>query len=1018
MHQDHKRSGRLHRLLQRLSNPIERIGSSHISKAFPTFSKLRNYIRLSSLPVTVGLSLSTGSLFLWWALHEAEQSHFQQSIEQKTEALSVEISEQIEPKILALGRMARHWEQEGGLTRENWELEARLNIEDFRGYEAIAWADATSQIRWAVTAENSVANRTALPSLKLDSDPNLRRALAQARTTGTLAITPYLDWQGGQDEFFVVVPIMGAGTTAPATPCPPGAGKCITVASPVAGYIVGIFQAQTLFHTLLDEGDVQGYVVQIFSQDRQLYSHQTEAQLNNPTLLQETTITLYNLNWQLQVAPTQALWLRSQTYLSAVSLLSGLSLSWLLALAIYLAQSSDRAAKTAHTTALRLKATNQELEHEIHERQQAEEEVKQAQKFLQTVVDNVPVALFVKDGRPSSFGQFKLWNKASEQIFGVSSHAAIGATDHDFFPTEQADSFRQKDIQTFEQGTLEDIPEEVICRRNLDDSSQPYSERLLHTIKVPIFSDRHEPEYLLCISQDITEKKQAESLLQQSLKELADFKFALDTSSIVAITNADGIIQYVNEKFCQISHYDRTELLGQTHHIINSGHHPPEFFDHLWATITQGQVWHGEICNRTKHGDQFWVDATLVPLLDEQGTPLQYIAISIDITEKKLLEKQFLRVQRMESLGTLAGGIAHDLNNVLSPIMMAVQLLKQQEQDTETQQWLEIMEGSAQRGADLIKQVLAFARGTEGDRTALQLSDILYEIKRILDETFPKNITLHVDIAGDLWPVLGDTTQLHQVFMNLCINARDAMPQGGTLAITARNLHISNTDAQRQPELQAGHYVETTVSDTGMGIAPSILDRIFEPFFTTKEFGKGTGMGLSTVMGIIKSHEGLITVSSQPQEGSQFRVYLPATQQGVKAIAPTAPLPEGHGELILVIDDEAALCEMARSTLQSRRYQVITAHSGAEALRLYPQYGDAIGLVLVDMMMPDIDGATTIKQLHQLNPALKFIIMSGLITKPDLSAINDAAVVKILAKPFTTSNLVVAISQALAQKPH
>ncbi|MBD1913666.1 MULTISPECIES: ATP-binding protein [unclassified Leptolyngbya] len=792
------------------------------------------------------MSLSTGSLFLWWALYEAEQSHIQQSIEQKTVALSAEITEQIEPKILALVRMARHWEQEHGLSRENWELEARLNLEDFRGYEAIAWADSTSQIRWTVTTET----RTPLPPLKLDAEPALSAALEQARITGNLAITPYVDWIGGQDEFFVIVPILGF----PRVPAQPNAictQQILLVpeqcSPPIDGYIVGIFQAQTLFSTLLDDGDVQGYAVQIFGQDRQLYSHHTSKQVNNPSLLQETTITLHNLNWQLQVAPTRASWIRSQTYLPAVSLLSGLSLSWLLALAIYLAQSSDRAAKTAHTSALRL----------------------------------------------------------------------------------------------------------------------------------------------------------------------ADFKFALDASSIVAITNADGIIQYVNEKFCQISHYSRAELLGQTHKIINSGHHPPDFFAHLWTTIVHGQVWHGEMCNRTKQGDLFWVDATIVPLLDDQREPIQFIAISIDITEKKLLETQFLRVQRMESLGTLAGGMAHDLNNVLSPIMMAVQLLKQKEQDEETQQWLEIMAGSAQRGADLIKQVLAFARGTEGDRIVLQLSEVLHEIKQILDETFPKDMTIHLDLADSLWPVLGDTTQLHQVFMNLCINARDAMPQGGTLAIAAKNLWIEQLDARHQPDLQPGAYVEVTVSDTGMGIPPSILDRIFEPFFTTKDFGKGTGMGLSTVMGIVKSHQGLITVSSQLHQGTQFQVYLPATQQGVQAIAPTAPLHDGQGELILVIDDETAICEMARSTLQSRHYQVITARSGADALRLYPQYGDAIGLVLVDVMMPEMDGVMTIASLYRLNPALKFVIMSGLVTNPDLSGISDATIAKILAKPFTANELSLAIRQAL-----
>jgi len=1061
--------------------------------------------------VLIGMSLSTGSLFLWWALQTAETAHIQQSIVQKTAAINTEITEEVEPQILSLVRMARHWEQEGGLRQTDWEVEARMNLEDFGGYTAIVWIYPSSDVRWVMPHEY-IAN---LETWAFQQDPQVQLALEQARQTNQLVITPCITGIGGSKTFIAVVPIVE--------------GDRLT------GYVAGIFDAEMLFDRLLDDRDIQNYSIRTFSDGTMLYGRNNIEQVTHPWLIQESTIGVYQLNWQLQVAPTQALWQQSQTYLPEVSLLSGLGLSWLLALATYLIRRSDRTAKNARAIAAQLKATNQDLETEIQDRQQtekllqstqkrlehllrcsptviysfnliehyemtfvsqnvtqifgydpqdflddpnfwmnhihpddapevvaalpklfnreelsyeyrflhkdgsyrwvydhlrvvrnktvigieavgsmqdityrkqAEEEIRQAQKFLQTVVENVPVALFVKDGRPDYFGQFKLWNKASERIFGIPIDEAIGATDRDFFPPEQAIFFREKDIQTFAQKTLEDIPEELVYSRDLGD-------RILHTIKVPIFNEQQEPDYLLCISQDITAQKQSENLLQQLFKELAEFKFALDASSIVSITDAKGVIQYVNGKFCEVSQYSTHELLGQKHSIVKSAYHSPEFFDQLWSTIASGHVWKGEICNRDKQGDLYWLESTIVPLLEETGKPNRYISINIDITEKKLLEKQFLRVQRMESLGTLAGGIAHDLNNVLAPIMMAVQLFQSQEPDDETRQWLDIVEGSAKRGADLVKQILAFSRGTSGEHTVLKLNYVIQEIRQIVEETFPKTMRLQVDAPQDLWPVRGDTTQLHQVFMNLCINARDAMPDGGHLSIRANNVTLDKDFARLHLDATPGSYVEITVTDAGTGIPLPILDRIFEPFFTTKDFGKGTGMGLSTAMGIVKSHGGFITVASTVGEGTAFSVYLPAAEPYTKATVSTQAIASGQGELILVVDDEAPICDMVRASLQSHHYRVITAHSGKDAIALYAQHADQINLVLLDMMMPEMNGLETMRAIQHLNPAVKVMVMSGLVAGLDEPVSSPDTAFAMLAKPFTTDELLLALNQTL-----
>ncbi|MGI0488249.1 GAF domain-containing protein [Pantanalinema rosaneae CENA516] len=821
----------------------------------------------------------------------------------------------------------------------------------------------------------------------------------------------------------------------------------------------------------------------------------------------------------------------------------------------------------------------------------------------------------------------------------------------------------------------------------------------------------------------VNEQLCPEQDLRQTLKDLADFKFALDASSIVAITDHKGMIQYANDKFCEISGYSQDELLGQDHRLINSGYHPKQFFQQLWQTISQGKVWKGELRNRAKDGSIYWVDTTIVPFLDAQGHPYQYMAIrsditdrklaeesvrqqarrerlvaeiaqrirqsldlnqildttvsevrhflqtdrvlifqfesdwsgvvvvesveptwqpilgatiadsffkdatrrqayeqgqiqavtdihtsgltpchidllaqfqvranlvvpilqeqtlwgllvanhcsaprvwqpleinllkqlatqvtiaiqqsqlyhqaqlelaerqsaeqkvheqaalldvatdailvcdldhhilfwnkgaerlygwqkqevrgssvnetlyldtpaiaqeiyqivyeqgewqgelqhvtkvgkeitvesrwtlvrdalgkpkailmvNTDITQKKLLERQFLRSQRMESIGTLAGGIAHDLNNILAPILMSVQLLKLQFPEGQGQQWLEIVESSARRGSELIKQVLSFARGLDGEHGILQIRHLVTEIKKIAEETFPKSMQICTNLSRDLWAICGDATHLHQVLMNLCVNARDAMPNGGTLCIAAENLFVNETDAQLHIDARIGAYVVITVTDTGVGIAPDILDRIFEPFFTTKEVGKGTGLGLSTVIGIIKSHQGFITVSSKLGKGTQFKVFLPAVEEASADLEAELELPAGNGELILVVDDEAPIREIARNSLKTYNYRVLTANDGVEAIALYAQYRDDIRLVLVDMMMPLMDGANTIRALKKINPQSKIIGSSGLVSSlplPEAKLIDAQA---FLPKPYTMQELLQTIHNLLQE---
>jgi PAS domain S-box-containing protein len=271
-----------------------------------------------------------------------------------------------------------------------------------------------------------------------------------------------------------------------------------------------------------------------------------------------------------------------------------------------------------------------------------------------------------------------------------------------------------------------------------------------------------------------------------------------------------------------------------------------------YKSLIEFGSWQGELHQVTKQGKEIIVASRWTLMRDEEGQPKSILTVNTDITEKKQLETQFLRAQRMESLGTLASGIAHDLNNALTPMLMTVQLLATKLPDERSQQWLSILETNIKRAADLVKQVLWFSRGLEGKRTTLEVGRLISEIKQIVKQTFSRAIEIRTDIPKqNLWTVFGDATQLHQVLMNLCVNARDAMPDGGILEISARNLWIDEYYVRMNIDAKVGPYVVITVSDTGTGIKREILDRIFEPFFTTKEVGKGTGLGLSTVIGII-----------------------------------------------------------------------------------------------------------------------------------------------------------------------
>ncbi|MEO8494629.1 MAG: CHASE3 domain-containing protein [Planctomycetota bacterium] len=429
-------------------------------------------------------------------------------------------------------------------------------------------------------------------------------------------------------------------------------------------------------------------------------------------------------------------------------------------------------------------------------------------------------------------------------------------------------------------------------------------------------------------------------------------------------------------------------------------------------SVLEKGVYSAEVPLVSKDGREIVIEQRRSLIRDEGGQPAAQLIISLDITARKQAEAKARRSQRLESIGTLAGGIAHDLNNVLTPILMSAKMIKRGGSNTE--RLANTIVTSTERGAQMIRKLLAFAGGEQGTRERIELREILLEADEILSHTLPKTIDLRVACGDDLHAVTGDATELSQVLMNLAINARDAMPEGGRLELEAKNCHVDPARAARSDTLQAGPHVLLTVTDTGSGIPPNIIERIFDPFFTTKEQGKGTGLGLSTTLGIVRSHGGDVTVYSEPGQGSSFAIYLPSAAMGEASSVQASgeEVASGGSETILLADDEPLILETARATLEAVGYRVASAKSGAEALAVYQHQSDSIDLVLLDMMMPGMDGFAAKDALRAINPRVRIIASSGL-RRPGADGGRLDDVDGFLPKPYSDEQLLRIVRKVL-----
>jgi PAS domain S-box-containing protein len=531
--------------------------------------------------------------------------------------------------------------------------------------------------------------------------------------------------------------------------------------------------------------------------------------------------------------------------------------------------------------------------------------------------------------------------------------------------------------------------------------------------------ERGRPAELVGATTDITERRHAQDELRESERR---FQSMLANLELIAMTvDRDARVTYCNDYLLRISGWTRDELLGRNWFEIFV---PNEDVSRMHGTFADlladaPEAWHHENEILTRSGKRRLIQWNNSVLRSLSGEVSGAASIGDDVTERRNLEQQMLRAQRMESLGTLAGGIAHDLNNLLMPILMGATLLKKFETSKPSLKAIENIERSVTRGRDLVKQVLLFARGADTARNAVQLADIVREVESITTSTFPRNITFEISIPSDLRAVTGDTTQLTQVLLNLCVNARDAMPRGGHISITASNTESTHA-AQAGGATAGGPYVMLEVTDTGEGMPREIVDRIFDPFFTTKEVGKGTGLGLSTVQGIVSNHGGFVNVTSAVNEGTTFKIYFPARTQPSAApsedVQAVLEAPHGHGEVVMVVDDDSMVLSMTTQTLSAFGYTVIGAEDGAQAIGLYSRRGADIDLVLTDMFMPIMDGQALIAALTRIDPELPIIAATGNTAATHLAKIAKSGVAAVLSKPYTADDLLHTVAKALTKK--
>ncbi len=651
----------------------------------------------------------------------------------------------------------------------------------------------------------------------------------------------------------------------------------------------------------------------------------------------------------------------------------------------------------------------------LFDRLQAREAVSRSEAELSTVYDRVPSVLCLFDEQL----QIVRANVAATEFVGrIGTEASLGQQSlRELFHCKTAEKNANGcGLHEVCQGC--DLPRvlletlttgrgvrQVKISKKISRNGQPTDVVLL--VSTERIQLGHTVRVLVCL-EDITKNVRADEQIR-SQAALLDI-----TGDAIFVRDFSDRILYWNEGAHRLYGWTPAEAVGRLATELMPDNNPFESTRAL-HTVQHHDEWAGEVKQKSRDGRELTIQSRWTLVREPEGKPKAILVVNSDITEKKQLESQLLRGQRLESIGTLASGLAHDLNNVLAPIMMAVQFIKDNTEDEGMKACFQTLETCSRRGADIIRQVLMFARGVEGERILLNPKHLIQEMQRIANETFPRAIEISTRISRQPCVLLGDATQIQQVIMNLCVNARDAMPHGGALTIGLDKKELDAAGTAIHPKAKAGSYVVISVTDTGTGIPPELVDKIFDPFFTTKPLGQGTGLGLPTVLGIAENHGGFVHLETKPGAGTTFYVYIPTAPgeaSGESRSGPAEPA-KGNGELILVVDDEPSVRKLASAILVRGGYRTVTAAEGREGTKVFEQQHRDIKLVVSDLMMPQLDGPGMLRGLRQLAPGLKSIIITGLGEENRIAEAKAAGADLILNKPFSADQLLAHVKQLL-----
>lgn len=636
---------------------------------------------------------------------------------------------------------------------------------------------------------------------------------------------------------------------------------------------------------------------------------------------------------------------------------------------------------------------------DVTERKQAEEAIRKSEENFRSVIENAPVGIFqFTDDR------VLVTNPAAARMFGYESpEEMIAQTVSPEALFAQPEQPRRLIREAMESGTYAQY--EVENRRK---DGSTFTANLWARTICDAAGDFKIMEGFI---EDVTERKRAKA-------ELLKMSRAIEQSPVtIVITDLAGNIEYVNPAFSRQTGYTREEALGKNPRMLNSGKMAREDYKILWDTILAGRDWRGEFMNKAKDGRLFWESAVISPIVNKAGQVTHFLAVKEDITQRKHLENQLRQAQKMEAIGQLAGGVAHDFNNILTATLMHLGLLQENPNlSAGTKESLKEVEKETMRATNLTRQLLLFGRRQSANVEELDLNERIGDLLKMLRRLLGENIGIATQFSSKGTWVKADAGMLEQVVMNLCINARDAMPGGGILTLGTTLVDLESEPAGRHPEARPGRFVCLSVTDTGCGMDQTVLGRIFEPFFTTKEVGKGTGLGLASVYGIVKQHEGWVEVESELGFGSTFRVYLPAgaTPLDAPAIPGTAEGIKGGSETILLVEDELPLRRMVALCLRKLGYAVLEAGTGPEALRIWDQHHQEIQLLLTDMVMPEkMTGFELAKQLKKQKGSLQVIISSGYSVDMVGSPLIAESEITFLPKPYATPVLAKIVRRCL-----